>query len=771
MQTLFRIVMLGGFAAAGVGLAVSFGLRADRPEAPSREPGTAGAGTAGESAGERETAAPNAPRGAARRAASEDAENESIEYAGPREPAPVPAKWNPAIADPGGDPVGELLKRIGEKGGLFEAARDALTGGDRGTDEAGASDRLPERSGGRSPSEPPLEPDRGDPRPPPPSAAESPLPSPASPAPATIVPGAGDRFSITVRQAPIGEVLEMIGQQSGLSIIASPTTAGSISATLNDVDAQTAIEILVRNAGLAFQREGNVVYVGSAQELENASISRQPLAVRVYRPNYVASSELQKLITPLLTQSVGQATVGVGQIAVSTEAQRSIAPSNEETGGDDFAGNEILLVRDYESVLHYIDQVVHEVDQKPRQVALEAMILSVGLSDENSRGINLEGLLNRDDARLISGVPMNDLAAINVTDSGLKFAFLDSSVSSFVAALETIGDTNVIASPRLTCLNKQRAEILIGAQLGYVTTSVTETSATQSVSFLEVGTQLRFRPYISSDGMVRLEVHPELSTGNVRIEQGMTIPDKEVTQVTTNIMCPDGRTIIIGGLIREDLSTTGTQIPLLGSLPYVGALFRQKTESTGRREIIILITPRIVRDEWEAIEGSRTRFDFLKRQENYADKMSFIGKRHYGLRYIRLARAAWNAGDAPAALRYVNLALHFDPQNLEATTLHETIIRTLPPEADHIGNHLLPGLAPFGTPARDHSAQGVEWRSTMPAEEPPVDGVDYWEPGPRHTLAPYGAGSSDSVPAPAGPLHRPIDPVRPAPEPIVGPAR
>ena len=105
----------------------------------------------------------------------------------------------------------------------------------------------------------------------------------------------------------------------------------------------------------------------------------------------------------------------------------------------------------------------------------------------------------------------------------------------------------------MLCLNKQRAEILIGAQKGYVSTTVTENASTQSIEFLEVGTQLRIRPYIFSDGTIRLEVHPELSTGDVRVVEGFTLPDKEVTQVTTNIMCRDGSTVIIGGLISSTL--------------------------------------------------------------------------------------------------------------------------------------------------------------------------------------------------------------------------
>ncbi|GIW92495.1 MAG: hypothetical protein KatS3mg110_0536 [Pirellulaceae bacterium] len=545
---------------------------------------------------------------------------------------------------------------------------------------------------------------------------------------------AGGRITLRARQADIREVLEMLSRQTQLSILASPNTNGTVTATLHDVDAYTALDTLVRHLGLAWWQEGAVIFVGQPQEITQIRQAREPVLTRVYRPNYVTAAELEKLVTPLLTQGVGQATVTVSRLATSSPTKSGIAASSDLSGGDDFAGQEVLLVRDYQSVLEAIDQVVAEVDRRPRQVALEAMILSVRLNDENRRGINFELLRDRNNVRLTTGTPLTDLATINFNDGGLKFAFLDSSISAFIEALETVGDTDVIAAPRLMCLNKQRAEILIGSQLGYVSTTVTQTAATQTVQFLEVGTQLRFRPYIASDGMVRLEVHPELSTGSVRIEQGLTIPDKDVTQVTTNIMCRDGRTVIIGGLIREDLTTNVSQIPVLGDIPVAGALFRRKTASVERREIIVLITPRIVRDPLEEMEGEHVRDAFLARQENYFDKMTPFAKRQYGLRYLRLARAAWNAGDVEEALRYVNLAIHFDPQNLEATTLRQQIVATFPPEFDSVDHHLRQGLAPWDMPWKDYSRDGYPWQKPPAGPTPQVEFLEEPTPTPRQDI-------------------------------------
>src|SRR4029450_334573 len=254
-------------------------------------------------------------------------------------------------------------------------------------------------------------------------------------------------------------------------------------------------------------------------DLESMDQTVDHIATRVYRPNYVKAADLQALITPLLSKTIGSS-------IVSAAAEIDIPSDQNKTGGNGYAGTDVVVVRDYESVLAEIDQLFEQVDIKPKQVAIEAMILSVSLSDEYKFGVNFAALRDNAHVRIISGNPAASLASISTTDGGFKFGFLDSSLALFINALETIGDTNVIASPRLTCLNKQRAEIQIGEELGYVSTTITETSSTQTINFLSVGTLLRMRPYIGNDGLIRLEVHPELSTGVVDVTQVLSRPQE-----------------------------------------------------------------------------------------------------------------------------------------------------------------------------------------------------------------------------------------------------
>jgi type IV pilus assembly protein PilQ len=237
------------------------------------------------------------------------------------------------------------------------------------------------------------------------------------------------------------------------------------------------------------------------------------------------------------------------------------------------------------------------------------------------------------------------------------------------------------------------------------------------VAFLDVGTLLRLRPFIASDGLIRLEVHPELSTGNVVVQSGLTLPNKSITQVTTNIMCRDGCTVVLGGLIREDLKNDTKQLPFLGSVPFVGPLFRNKTESIDRVELIVLLTPRIVGDAVMGEEGERMEHEFSARQGTYFAKMSQLGKRHMGEKHYRYARASVEAGDYESAMKQVNLAIHYDPMNRDAIMLREQIVEEGGFQNESVGQYLRQGLAPFSH-GKDYSRKGYPWKT------PPEQGFD-----------------------------------------------
>jgi len=547
------------------------------------------------------------------------------------------------------------------------------------------------------------------------------------------IPEEGDGLlDINIPNTDIREVLQLLSEAGDLNILASKNVSGNVKATLTGVDVDTALKAILRSTGYVARREGDFVYVGTPLDFKAMDQAADRVTTRVYRPNYITAAELQTLITPMLSPTVGS-------ISVSSPAEVGIAADQASAGGNDFAGAEVVLVRDYETVLAQIDQVFHEVDRRPLQVSIEAMILSVKLTDEFSLGVDWDLFRRNNNVRLVFGSPPASPDAIDTSsNSGLVFGYLDSNIAFFLDALESVGETHVISQPRLMCLNKQRAEIHIGEERGYVSTTVTETAATQSVEFLEVGTQLRLRPFISSDGLIRLEVHPELSTGTVEVSDNFTLPNKTVTQVTTNVMVRDGATLVIGGLLREDLQVDTEQVPLLGSLPVVGPLFRNKTDKTERDEIIVLITPRIVWEPRFNCEGEYAHCEAHQQHAIMADKMSPISRNFYGRKYRRLAKAAWVAGDAKSALRYINLSLHFNHIDRESIQLRSEIIANSPYGGHNVHTHLKEGLYPWQHPTgggklTNWVLDDLHGPNTHVGQEP-APGADRGVSGPQREL-------------------------------------
>ncbi|MCE9605277.1 MAG: hypothetical protein K8U03_10290 [Planctomycetia bacterium] len=499
-------------------------------------------------------------------------------------------------------------------------------------------------------------------------------------APGAVASEGDGRLTINARDVDIRILLEQLAEQAGLNILAGQSVVGAVSLNLQHVGVEDALDAILKLTRFVARRDGEFYYIGTSEDFVAMEKAQDRISTRVYRPNYINAKELATVLTPLLTPVTGK-------ISITAPAHIGIASDTAQAGGDSMSQQDALVIQDYDNVLGQIDQVVKDLDRRPAQVSIEAMIVSVTLNDANSFGVDFQVLRDKQNVRFGWGSPRQaplegggtvdpttggQVGSFQFDTGGLKFAFLDDSLGVFLNALETVGDANVIASPKLLCLNKQKAEILIGQKLGYISTTVTQNFSTQNVEFLEVGAQLRLRPFISSDGLIRLEVHPELSEGSVVVNGGFTLPQKTLTEVTTNVMCPDGCTVILGGLMRENLRSTTTQVPFMGSLPGVGPLFRSKTENVERVEILILLTPRIVNDGQIAAEGAKFEADAKNMETAKFHRMTPLGQAHLGRDYTDRARTALANNNRALALRYAKLAVHYDPLNRDAIrVLHD----------------------------------------------------------------------------------------------------
>ncbi|HVV99675.1 MAG TPA: hypothetical protein VHB77_05025, partial [Planctomycetaceae bacterium] len=495
------------------------------------------------------------------------------------------------------------------------------------------------------------------------------------------VQGDPERFSLQIRDADLTQVLDMLGQISGMNILASKGVTGKVTANLHDVTIDEALQAILKAGGQAFQRENSFIYVFSAEEVAARQRMDRKLVTRVYRPSYISAKELHALLQQLSTQ-------GVGRITVTTPNTMGIATNYQNAGGDALAQGDAVVAMDYPEVIENFDKIVVDMDLPPAQVVIEAMILSVSLTEALQFGVNF-ALLNGPNNQLVTlgngsdlanstgfpGVPgaqiVPPLANFTADVAGLKYGIIRGDIAMFVQALETIADTNLIATPQIMALNKQRAELIIGTRLSYKTLAFNGTQTVENVNFLDSGTKLMIRPFISPDGLIRMEIHPERSTGTVDKVSGL--PNQTTTEVTTNVMVRDGTTLVLGGLIEDVATDQQQRIPYLGALPWVGAAFRNKQEQATRNELIVLITPRIVREPADNVDADAARYENERRAEHFRNTLSPINRRNLTRIEYDRARYYFERGDLNRAHRHITQAVYRDPNDREALHLRDQI--------------------------------------------------------------------------------------------------
>ncbi len=496
-----------------------------------------------------------------------------------------------------------------------------------------------------------------------------------------------DRGTVDLHVAdlPLATVLRLLSLEGRRNIIASPDVHGTVTANLYGVTFEEALNAVLVPNGAGFRREGKFIYVQTTKELEaQALASRNRKESRVFRLNYLAAADAQSYLAPLLGED--------DSIAVSVPPATGLESQSSDGGGASYSAQDFILVTAAPDTLRRIAEVLRELDVQPQQVLVEATILRARLNSENALGIDftLVGgvdleLLNST-SRAISNLNVGDLPTSrfekfnaiaqtdfrgNVPDGGITFGVIKDQVGVFVRALEEITDTVVVANPKVLALNKQKGQIIVGQRDGYLTTTVTETQAVQSVQFLETGTSLIFRPFIANDGRIRVELFPKDSVGFITA-QGL--PSEQTTEVTTNVILRDGETILIGGLFREVTTDGRSQVPAMGNLPLIGALFRSKNESTAREEVIILLTIHIVKDEDAYAAASREQWNNVERlRVGIREGLMGIGRDRLAQSHYRKAVDALQDGRRDDALWHTNMALHCDSRFFNALKLRDQL--------------------------------------------------------------------------------------------------
>ncbi len=240
-----------------------------------------------------------------------------------------------------------------------------------------------------------------------------------------------------------------------------------------------------------------------------------------------------------------------------------------------------LIIKGEHSAINEVKVLLANLDQPPRQVIIEAKIVEVSHTDLLAIGINPDSL---------SKIEF-------FTDEGNNLTGIGFTIPQFLKAIENDGSTNTLANPRLMTINGKEAKLLIGDRIPVKVETGEEGS---TIEYIQAGITLEFLPWIAGDNTITMDVRPQVSSIGDSI--GTSLPPINTREAETTVRLRDGQTFAIGGLIQDDLIETISRIPLLADIPLLGQLFQHTQRDNRKTEIIIFVTPRIVKEEFPATE-------------------------------------------------------------------------------------------------------------------------------------------------------------------------
>ena len=463
----------------------------------------------------------------------------------------------------------------------------------------------------------------------------------------------GEKLSLNFQNVEVRAVLQVIADFTGLNIITSDTVQGNLTLRLKDIPWDQALDIILQTKGLDMRKNGNVVLIApreelalkEKQQLENALQIAQlePLISESFQLNYIKASDLEKLITTNRQQQFG---MGAGQTA-TTGGQGSILSKRGVAMVD--PRSNILFVQDTAAVMEEVRRIIRQIDFSIRQVLIEARIVIA--SDDFSQQLGVRfgqqtgftfsnkkyaggssGSLNtqpvvtcsagdcKRDTRtqtpfeLASGIASagySDSPQLNVNlpvpnpagQLALTLINLGSGnlINLELSALEADARGKVISSPRVVTADNQKAAIEQGTEIPYVTPGSANAPAT--VAFKKAVLRLEVTPQITPDNRIIMvvEIRKDSVGQYVQLGGGFSVPSIDTKNVVTQIHVNNGDTAVIGGIFEEEIRNDVTQVPFLGNLPILGYLFKQTGTTSKKTELLIFLTPRIVKESVNSV--------------------------------------------------------------------------------------------------------------------------------------------------------------------------
>src|SRR5277367_3297254 len=436
----------------------------------------------------------------------------------------------------------------------------------------------------------------------------------------------GERLTLNFQDIDVRSVLQLLADTSGQNIVVSDSVTGNLTLRLQNVPWDQALDIVLRTKGLDKRRQDNVIIIGPTEELatrEKAELEAHkevqelsPIRSEFMQANYAKVADLAKMIKP----TAGAAGGGKNSM-LSNRGSLSI---DERTN--------TLMVQDTAENLSEIRRLVQALDVPVRQVLIEARIVVVsdtferdlgaqfgvtsaqqngsnGLLAVTGTGTGADTMLQSALTNLSSGLPVAPVATpalanrymVNTpaanTNGSIGISLLGGSylVDLALSAAENEGKSETISSPRVITANQKQAVILQGTEIPYQESASSGATTTQ---FKNAVLSLKVTPLITPDNRVILDLDVSDDTVGQQVTSatGGSVPSIDTRQIQTQVLVGDGQTVVLGGILETTKSYAANKVPWLGDIPILGNLFKSTTNINNKTELLIFITPKILRE-------------------------------------------------------------------------------------------------------------------------------------------------------------------------------
>ncbi len=419
-------------------------------------------------------------------------------------------------------------------------------------------------------------------------------------------PYTGDKLSLNFQDIEVRSVLQLIADFTGLNLVASDTVGGSITLRLQNVPWDQALDLILKTKGLDKRQIGNVLLVAPADEIA----AREKLELETNKQ----IAELAPVRLDIVQVNYAKAADIVALIKEDEEliSDRGFVSSDVRTN--------TISVRETAEKLDEIRRLVSTWDVPVRQVSIEARIVraqtnvaenlgvrwggaAYDISGDNifSVGGGLDGVQDARDSAATPGSFETSFPGALAVDLGVSgdgassFAIGwgsdDFLVDLELSALESDGQAEVVSQPRVVTADRQTASIKSGEEIPYQEAS---SSGATSVSFKEAVLSLEVTPQITPDDKIIMDL---VVNQDSRGEVTAGIPSINTNEVTTQVLVGNGETVVLGGIFQSEVATQTTKTPFLGDIPYLGRIFKRTEHIDERSELLIFITPKIIKND------------------------------------------------------------------------------------------------------------------------------------------------------------------------------